>query len=319
MTSDKKSKGAYMRWQSKFISAAVLMVSLVLFAGIVCAQEPGQKTFANPQDAGKALYDAGKAGDKAAIEAILGASSASVISSGDEVQDKSTLDHFIERYEQMHRWAKEINGEQTLIIGAENWPFPIPLKSASATWYFDTKAGVKEILFRRIGKNELAAIRTCHVLADAQVEYFSQKQQYAQHVMSEPGQQNGLYWKTAEGEPESPIGPLVAQAAERGYGGQHDTPQPFYGYYFHTLTAQGAHMKGGAKSYIVDGKMTGGFAYIAWPAEYRNSGVMTFLVGPDGTVYEKNLGPKTADLAKAITAYNPDKAWKVAWSDSDEQ
>ena len=308
-----------MRWQSKFISAAVLMVSLVLLAGIAVAQEPGQKTFANAQDAGQALYDAGKSEDKAALEAVLGASSASILSSGDEVEDKNSRDFVSQRYEQMHRWVKEINGEQTLIIGAENWPFPIPLKSAANAWYFDTKAGVKEILFRRIGKNEMRAIRTLHVLADAQDEYFSQKQQYAQHVMSEPGQQNGLYWKTAEGEPESPIGPLVAQAAERGYGGQHDTPQPFYGYYFHTLTAQGAHMKGGAKSYIVDGKMTGGFAYIAWPAEYRNSGVMTFLVGPDGTVYEKNLGPKTADLAKAITAYNPDKAWKVAWSDSDEQ
>ena len=308
-----------MRSQSKFSSAVVLLTLLVLFAGIALAQEPGQKTFANAQDAGQALYDAGKSEDKAALEAVLGASSASILSSGDEVEDKNSRDFVSQRYEQMHRWVKEINGEQTLIIGAENWPYPIPLKKAGNAWYFDTQAGVKEILFRRIGKNEMRAIRTLHVLAAAQDEYFSQKQQYAQHVMSEPGQQNGLYWKTAEGEPESPIGPLVAQAAERGYGGQHDTPQPFYGYYFHTLTAQGAHMKGGAKSYIVDGKMTGGFAYIAWPAEYRNSGVMTFLVGPDGTVYEKNLGPKTADLAKAITAYNPDKAWKVAWSDSDEQ
>jgi Protein of unknown function (DUF2950) len=308
-----------MRWQSKFTSAAVLIISLVLFAVIALAQEPGQKTFANPQDAGQALYEAGKSGDKAAMEAVLGASSASMLSSGDEVEDKNNRDLFIQRYEQMHRWAKEINGNQTLIIGPENWPFPVPLKSAGNTWYFDSKAGVKEVLFRRIGKNELAAIRTCHVLADAQDEYFSQKQQYAQHVVSEPGQQNGLYWKAAEGEPESPIGPLVAFATARGYGGQHDTPQPFYGYYFHTLTAQGANVKGGAKSYIVDGKMTGGFAYLAWPAEYRNSGVMTFLVGPDGTVYEKDLGPKTADLAKAINAYNPDKTWKIAWTDDDSQ
>jgi Protein of unknown function (DUF2950) len=307
-----------MRWQSKFTNAAVL-ISLVLLAGVVLAQEAGQKTYANPQDAGQALYDAVKAGDKATMEAVLGASSVSVLSSGDEVEDKNNGKFFTDRYEQMHRWAKEINGEETLIIGAENWPFPIPLKSAGNTWYFDTQAGVKEILFRRIGKNELAAIRTLHVLADAQDEYFSQKQQYAQHVMSDSGQQNGLYWKTAEGEPESPIGPLVAFATAKGYGGQHDTPQPFYGYFFHTLTAQGASVKGGAKSYIVDGKMTGGFAYIAWPAEYRNSGVMTFLVGPDGTVYEKDLGAKTADLAKAINAYNPDKTWKVAWTDEDSQ
>ncbi len=137
--------------------------------------------------------------------------------------------------------------------------------------------------------------------------------------MSAPGQQNGLYWKTAEGEPESPIGPLVAYATEKGYGGEHDTPQPFHGYFFHTLTAQGANVKGGAKSYIVDGKMTGGFAFVAWPAEYRNSGVMTFLVDQDGTIYEKDLGPQTADLVKQMKAYNPDKTWKVVYSEEDSE
>src|SRR5208337_1748878 len=214
-----------MRSQSKFLSAVVLLTSLFLFAGIALAQDPGQKTFANPQDAAKALYDAGKSGDKAALGAVLGASSSSILSSGDEVEDKNNLNFFTQRYEQMNRLAKEINGEQTLIIGAENWPFPVPLKKdAAGTWYFDTKAGVKEILFRRIGKNELAAIRVCDALADAQNEYFGQKQEYAQHVMSDPGQQNGLYWKAAEGQPESPIGPLVAFASAKGYGGEHDTP-----------------------------------------------------------------------------------------------
>jgi Protein of unknown function (DUF2950) len=198
-------KGAYMRWQSKFDSAVTLIASIVLLAGIALSQEQGQKTFANAQDASQALYDATKSGDMAAMEAVLGQSSASILSSGDEVEDKNNRDFFTQRYEQMHRWVKEINGDQTLIIGAENWPFPVPLeKDAAGTWYFDSKAGVKEILFRRIGKNELRAIRTCHVLADAQDEYFSQKQQYAQHVMSEPGQQNGLYWKAAEGEPRVP-------------------------------------------------------------------------------------------------------------------
>jgi len=324
MISDKNPKGVCMQWQSKFTSAVVLLAALIVFAGMACAQEPGQKTFANPQDAGKALYDAGKSGDKAAIEAVLGASSASVVSSGDEVQDKSALDHFIQRYEQMNRWAKEINGEQTLILGAENWPFPIPLKKdAAGTWYFDTKAGLKEILFRRIGKNELAAIRVCDVLADAQDEYFSQTHdgdsvpQYAQKFASDPGKQNGLYWKAAEGQPESPVGPLVAYATGEGYGGQHDTPQPFHGYFYRMLTAQGANVKGGAKSYIVDGKMTGGFAFVAYPAEYRNSGVMTFIVNQDGTVYEKDLGPQTADLAKQMKAYNPDKTWKPVWSEDE--
>ena len=314
-----------MRWQSKFVGPAVLMALLFLF-GVACAQEPGQKTFSNPQDAGKALYDAGKSGDKAAIEAVLGASSASIISSGDEVEDKNNRDLITQRYEQMNRWAKEINGNETLILGAENWPYPIPLKKdAAGTWYFDTKAGIKEILFRRIGKNELAAIRVCHALADAQDEYFRQAHdgdsvnQYAQKVISDPGKQNGLYWKVAEGETESPIGPLVAYATGKGYGGQHDTPQPFHGYYYRMLTAQGANAKGGAKSYIVDGKMTGGFAFVAYPAEYRNSGVMTFIVAQDGTVYEKDLGPQTADLASQMKAYNPDKTWKVAWSDDDNE
>src|SRR5208283_3995945 len=162
-------------------------------------------------DAGKAAYDAVKSADKSAVEGILGLSSISIVSSGDEVEDKNNRDFFTERYEQMHRWAQEIHGDQTLIIGAENWPFPIPLKKdAAGAWYFDTKSGVKEILYRRIGKNELRAIRVCIALADAQNEYFGQKKEYAQHVVSDPGQQNGLYWKAAEGEPESPIGPLVA-------------------------------------------------------------------------------------------------------------
>jgi hypothetical protein len=307
-----------MRSQSKFIRLVFLLTSLVLFAGIALAQDSGQKTFPNPQDAGKALYDAVKSGDKAAIETVLGASSSSVVSSGDEVEDKNNRDFFTQRYEQMNRWAKEINGAQTLMIGAENWPFPIPLnKDAAGAWYFDTKVGVKEMLFRRIGKNEMATIRVCRALADAQDEYFSQKHEYAQHVMSDEGQQNGLYWKAAEGEPQSPIGPLVAFATRKGYGGEHDTPQPFYGYYYHTFTAQGANVKGGAKSYIVDGKMTGGFAYVAWPAEYRNSGVMTFLVDANGVVYQKDLGAKTADVAKAMTAYNPDPTWVVAVSEDE--
>lgn len=318
MASDRNSKGACMRWQSKFIGAGLLMASLVLLAGIACAQEPGQKTFTNPQDAGTALYDAVKSADKTAIMAILGTSSSSIVSSGDQVQDKNNGDRFTQRYEQMSRWAKEINGNETLILGAENWPFPVPLKKdAAGTWYFDSKAGVKEILFRRIGKNELAAIRVCDALADAQDEYLSQKQEYAQKIISDPGQQNGLYWKVAEGGTESPIGPLVAYATGQGYGGQHDTPQPFHGYYYLMLTAQGANAKGGAKSYIVDGKMTGGFAFVAYPAEYRNSGVMTFIVDQDGTVYEKDLGPQTADLAKEMKAYNPDKTWKPVWSEDE--
>jgi hypothetical protein len=306
--------------QSTFISAVLLVAAMVLFTGIACAQEPGQKTFTSAQDAGKALYDAAKGGDKAAVEAVLGASSASIISSGDEVEDKNTRNTFIERYEQMNRWAKEINGEQTLILGAENWPFPIPLKKSTAgAWYFDTAAGVKEIFFRRIGRNELAAMRVCEALADAQAQYFSQThdgdsvEQYAQQIISDPGKQNGLYWKVAESEPESPIGPLVAYATAKGYGGQHDTPQPFYGYFYRILTGE-VNAKGETKNFVVDGKMTGGFAFIAFPAEYRNSGVMTFVITDKGTLYEKDLGDKTADVANSTAAFNP-KGWRVVTED----
>ncbi len=292
---------------------------LGMMATAAYAQDAGQKTFANAQDAGKALYDAIKSGDKDAMLAVLGSSAANVVSSGDEVQDKKNGAFFTDKYEQMNRWGRESDGSMVLYCGAENWPFPIPLKKDTAgQWYFDTKAGVQEILFRRVGKNELAAIRVCGVLVDAQHEYFDQTHdgdsvhQYAQKFTSDEGKQNGLYWKAAEGQPESPVGPLVAYATGEGYGGEKKSAEPFHGYYFHMLKSQGANVPGGAKSYIVDGKMTGGFAFVAYPAEYRNSGVMTFLVDQDGIVYEKDLGPNTADLAKAMTAYNPDSSWTVA-------
>jgi hypothetical protein len=208
-------------------------------------------------------------------------------------------------------------------MGAENWPFPIPLKKdAAGQWYFDSKAGVEEVLYRRIGANELATIRVCKALADAQDDYFSETHdgdtvhQYAQKFISDPGKQNGLYWKTAEGEPESPIGPMIAEATGAGYSKKTD---PFHGYYYRVLTAQGAAAPGGAKSYIVDGKMTKGFAFVAYPAEYRNSGVMTFVVNLNGVIYEKDLGPKTDDLANAMTAINPDKTWRAVTEQTTEE
>ncbi len=303
--------------------AVVGIACFMLFSLASSAQEAGQKTFASPQDAGKALYDAAKAGDTAAMEAVLGASSKPIISSGDAVQDKKNQDFFTERFEQMNRWGLETNGEQTLFIGADNWPFPIPLKkAANGEWYYDTKAGAEEILYRRIGKNEYAAIRVCTALADAQEEYFaalhdgSTVHQYAQKFISDEGKQNGLYWKTAEGEPQSPIGPVFKYAAGEGYTKSGDS---FHGYFFRLLTAQGPDAPGGAKSYIKDGAMTEGFAFVAYPAEYRNSGVMTFIVNLNGAIYEKDLGPKTADLAKAMTAINPDKTWRVVSLEAEDE
>lgn len=303
-------------------TAGVLMAAVLLMV-TVSAQESGEKTFGAPSDASKALYDAVKSGDKSAMEAVLGASAEAILSSGDEVQDKHNADFFLQHYEQMNRWGRETNGDQTLFMGAENWPFPVPLKkNAAGQWYFDSKAGVEEVLFRRIGANELAAIRVSKALADAQDEYFDQLHdgatvhQYAQKFISDEGKQNGLFWKTAEGEPQSPIGPVFKYAAAEGYNKRAD---PFHGYFYRILTAQGASAPGGAKSYIVDGKMTEGFAFVAYPAQYRNSGVMTFVVNLNGVVFEKDLGPKTADLVKAMTAINPDSTWRVVSYKTDEE
>jgi hypothetical protein len=300
----------------------VAMAAVALLATAV-AQETGQKTFTAFPDASKALYDAVKSGDKAAMEAVLGASSAPILSSGDPVQDQKNADFFTQHYEQMNRWGRETNGDETLFMGAENWPFPVPLKKNTAgQWYFDSKAGVAEVLYRRIGANEMAAIRVCQALAEAQEDYRAALHdgdtvhQYAQKFVSDEGKQNGLYWKTAEGEPQSPIGPVFKYAAAEGYSKSAD---PFHGYFYRIITAQGAAAPGGATSYIVDGKMTDGFAFVAYPAQYRNSGVMTFIVNLNGAVYEKDLGPKTADLATAITAINPGPTWRaVSYETEDE-
>jgi hypothetical protein len=217
----------------------------------------------------------------------------------------------------MHRLVKEPDGTTTLYTGAENWPLPIPLVNKGNLWYFDTEAGKKEILYRRVGRNEISTIRVCQELVAAEKEYNSAQHEYAQQIFSDEGRHNGLYWRAAESEPQSPIGPLVASAVAEGYvKGQNGPPTPYRGYYYHILTRQGANAPGGAKSYIVNGKMTGGFAFMAYPAEYRSSGVMTFIVGEDGVVYRKDLGKQTDVLAKAMKEYNPNSSWQ---KDEDQQ
>jgi hypothetical protein len=309
------SRKSFIMSGAALVATSLLFFSMVVSGSPAAAQEAGQKTFATPQEAGTALNESVESGDKASQLAVLGASASGVITSGDDVQDKNNADTFLKHYKQMNRWARESNGTETLYVGAENWPFPIALtKNKAGQWYFDTKSGLQEILFRRIGKNELSTIEVCNALVDGQLEYFQQLHdgstvhQYAQKFISEEGKQNGLYWKVAEGQTESPIGPLVAHANAQGYG-KSDSPEPFHGYYYRILTAQGANAPGGAKNYLVDGNMTGGFAFVAYPAEYRNSGVMTFVVDQNGVVFQKDLGPKSADLAKAMTSYNPDKTW----------
>jgi hypothetical protein len=273
-------------------------------------QQKGQKTFSSPEDASKALYTAAKANDEKAILELLGPYGKEVASSGDEAEDAESRAYFAKRYDEMHRLVKEPDGSVTLYIGPRNWPYPIPLVNKGNAWYFDTAAGEKEIVLRRIGRNEISAIHICEQLAAAQKEYYAQHNEYAQKVFGEEGKHNGLYWKAENGEPQSPIGPRVAWAfadESRKSGGGEGVP--YRGYYFHLLTGQGKNAAGGTKSYLVDGKMTGGFAFVAYPADYRSSGVKTFVVSADGVLYEKDLGKKTGTIAKAMTQFNPDAAW----------
>lgn len=300
--------------RAKFTILVILLAVMGFPPAAGSAQEPGQKTFPTAAAACHALVTAVQVDDRAALRSILGPQGEELFSSGDAAENKAEREEFVQKYRQMHRLVTEPDGKTTLYIGAENWPTPIPLVQKNGAWYFDTAAGKQEILYRRIGQNELTVIQVCHELVNAEKEYDAQPRagesdkQYAQKILSNPGQQNGLYWKTTAGQPESPIGLFIAQASAEG-DAKGATPEPFYGYYFRILTAQGPNATGGARSYIADGKMTGGFAFLAYPAEYRSSGVMTFILNQDGTVYEKDLGPGTAEIAKTITSYNPDATW----------
>ena len=299
------------------LAAAALLASAFIPAA-TRAQQADQKTFSSAEGATKALVDAARNDDEKALVEILGPEAKELVSSGDATQDAENRDTFVRRYEEMHRLVREPDSTTTLYIGAENWPLPIPIVKKDKTWYFDTAAGKKEILYRRIGRNEISTIRVCQELAAAQKEYFSARHEYAQKFLSDEGKQDGLYWKVSAGEQPSPIGPLVADAEAEGYKPTHDgsPASPYRGYFYRILDRQGANALGGAKSYIASGKMTGGFAVLAYPAEYRSSGVMSFLVGKDGVVYRKDLGANTATIAKAMKSYNPDSTWK---KDEDQQ
>jgi Protein of unknown function (DUF2950) len=299
----------------------VCSVLMTLLLSLAACNKPGnasapQKTFASPADAETALLAAAKSDDRNSFLAIFGPDSKDVLFTGDAVKDKDNLQDFLAAYAQMHRWVKVKAGGQILATGADNYLFPIPLdQNQSGQWYFDTPAGKDEILARRIGKGELTAIVACDAIADAENQYFSQTHdddevnQYAQRFVSDQGKQNGLYWPASDGQPSSPLGSLGDLAKALGYTDSGDKPQPFNGYYFRILTKQGDLAKGSAKDYIVNGRMTGGFAVIAYPADYRNSGIMTFLVGQDGVVYQKDLGDKTKDIAVSVAAYDPGDGW----------
>jgi hypothetical protein len=245
---------------------------------------------------------------------ILGPDGKQIISSGDETEDAHNRAAFVEKYQEMHRLVKEPDGTTSVYIGAKNWPTPIPLVNKGNSWYFDTEAGKKEILSRRIGRNEISTIRVCQELVAAQKEYHStQHNEYAQKILSDEGQHNGLYWIATDGSPQSPIGPLVASAVAEGYAASRNgSATPYRGYYYRILTRQGKSGPGGAKSYMVNGKMTEGIAFVAYPAEYRSSGVMTFMVGVDGVVYQRDLGTKTDAHATNMKEYDPNSSWQKA-------
>jgi len=305
------------------ISIATQLIVLALIIPVAgCSNKsykavtPSAKTFTSPDDAGNSLLEVAKSGDQNAVLGIFGPGSKEIVFSADAVQDKATIAAFVTSYEAMHRWRKMSDGSQILLIGADNFAFPIPLKKDdSGHWSFDITAGREEILARRIGRNELAVIDVCSALAEAQAEYFSARhadgiaQQYAVKFISDAGKQNGLYWDPVEGQAKSPLGPLVAFATEEGYSAKANSHVPFHGYYFHMLTRQGSHAQGGAKDYMVDGKMINGFAFIAYPAEYGNSGVMSFIINQDGVLLQKDLGKSTAETAAAISEFDPESSW----------
>ena len=273
-----------------------------------------QATYNSPQEAVDALIAAARGGSIADIVAILGPEGREVASSGDPVADAAARARFVAAFEEKHEINQPGDTRATLVLGNDDFPFPIPIVQQGGTWRFDTAEGKEEILDRRIGEDELAAIEVLQAYVDAQREYAEADRdgkgpQYARRLLSSEGNTDGLYWPTAEGEPESPFGPLVAEARAEGYKRRDGGPTPYHGYFFRILSRQGKDAAGGAQDYVVGGRMIGGFALIATPAEYGNSGVMTFIVNHDGVVFQKDLGPDTAREAAQITAFNPDATW----------
>jgi hypothetical protein len=301
----------------RFVTFTLLALSLGASFVPTFAQQSGQQTFSSVEDAGRALCDAMRTPDDRALLGILGPAGKDVISSGDAAEDLDARTSFYTKFEEMHRFVTEPNGTVTMVVGAENWPLPIPLVKKNGAWYFNTLAGKDEILFRRIGKNELAAMQACSDLLDAQKEYYNKApdglaKEYAQKLVSDPGRHNGLYWEETADQYDSPVNPLIAYARQNRPTSQVGAHVPYDGYFFRILTSQGPHAPDGARKYVVNGKMTEGFAFVAYPAEYRSSGVKTFIVNQSGVIYEKDLGPNTTKAAEAMNNYDPDSTWHKA-------
>ncbi|HXX80184.1 MAG TPA: DUF2950 domain-containing protein [Thermodesulfovibrionales bacterium] len=294
-------------------------MAVVFFSAPVSAAAKGkQKTFATPEDAVNALVEAVKANNTKELLAIFGPGSESLVSSGDNVRDKAGRERFVKHFEEKNSLEKQGDDKVVIQVGNDDFPLPIPIVKKGTTWYFDTKAGKEEVLNRRIGRDELKVLDSLYAFVDAQREYASKdrdgngKMEFAQKFMSSKGKHDGLYWDTKEGEEDSPLGPFVAMASAKGYTvkGRSEKPIPFEGYYFRILKAQGPHATGGAYDYVVKGNMILGFAFVAYPAKYGSSGIMTFIVNQEGVIHQKNLGKNTANVAKAMKRYDPDETWK---------
>jgi hypothetical protein len=300
---------------------AVAFACALLIAGgapSAGAAAAGGQVFASPELAADALAAAWHSGRSAEVLKIFGPAGDKLVRSGDPVAEKLAREKLAAAYDKQHRIDSESSSKAVLVLGDDAWPYPIPLVKRGAGWQFDVKAGAEEILNRRIGRNELNAIKVCHAYVEAQHDYAAKERQvsglheYAQKVASSEGKHDGLYWRAAAGEEESPLGQLVADAEAQGYGkASAEGRAPFHGYYYRILTKQGEQVPGGVRDYIVDGHMTGGFALVAYPARYGDSGVMTFVVNQEGIIYEKNLGPDTKTIAGRITVYHPDNSWKI--------
>ena len=301
-------------WQTVLCCIIAVAVLVVVIPPLTQAASSPQKTFSSPEEAVKGLVAAVRANNSKAMLAILGPSSRELIFSGDAVADKTGREHFLKAYDQKHALQQQKPGRWVLTVGEDSWPMPIPVVKKGAQWVFNTQEGKQEILSRRIGRNELHVMDVLHAYVGAQHEYASKdcsghgKVEFAQRLISTTGKHDGLYWESKEGEEESPLGPLMAKAADEGY--PKTALSPFHGYYFRTLKGQGANAVGGAYDYIVKGKMILGFALVAYPAKYGNSGVMTFIVNQEGVIYEKNLGATTMKKAEAMTLFDPDETWK---------
>jgi hypothetical protein len=303
-----------------------LMLGLFLIIGVTTAmaaegpakvgKQPQGKAFPSPEEAVKAFIDACKRNDTQELLSIFGTEGKDIASSGDEVADKLHMNQFVKDYETKNRLDQQTSGTAILCVGTEDWPLPVPIVKSGEKWYFDAAAGKEEVLNRRIGRNELGVIPLMEAYVDAQHEYATMdpdgdgKSEFAQKFKSSEGKKDGLYWPVKEDEKPSPLGPFAAQAVKEGYKKKEGSPTPYHGYYFRILTGQGKNAPGGAFNYIVNGKMVLGFGLVAYPAEYRNSGVMTFIVNQQDTIYEKDLGPDTAKIAGTLVKYDPDTTWK---------